>query len=212
MALVAEFLILITIFILIINVYLYFKGFVKNNKAFKIFTLYLLLTGVIQVITLYVGKILHKPNLFLSHFYFVLQFVFLSFFYSKLLKTKLVIYVLIPILGFLTWQYVNSLDLFFKYNAIGISITQGILIIYSILYLYICLQGESTFLIINVGLFLYLVSSTLIFASGNLVFNLSISDSMNFILINTNRILYFLFQILIFIEWRKNYYKKIPRS
>ncbi len=200
-----------TIFLLILNAYFYFKGFIENNKAFKIFTIYLFLTCVIQLITLYVGKFLHKPNLFLSHFYLVVQFIFLSIFYKELLKNKWITYLIIPFLGFLTYQYIEDPSLFFRYNAIGISITQGVLIIYSIIYLYRCLQGQNLFLIINVGLFLYLISSTLIFASGNLIFNLDISESMNYLLINTNRILYFLFQILIFIEWRKNYYKKIHR-
>ncbi len=174
--------------------------------------MYLVFICLIQLITIFIGKILHKPNLFLSHFYFIIQFGFLSFFYKQLLNTKLVTYVLIPVTCFLTYQYIIDQDLLHRYNAIGISITQGLLIVYSIIYLYRCLQGQSLFLIVNVGVLLYLVSSTLIFASGNLVFNLNISDSMNYLLINANRILYFLFQILIFIEWRKNYYKKIHRS
>ncbi len=194
------------------NVLLYFKSFIKEDKAFKVFTIYLLLICLIQLTTMFIGKVLHKPNLFLSHFYFIIQFVFLSLFYKELLKSKLVIYILLSILGTLTYQYIDDPEIFFRYNTIGISITQSILIVYAIVYLYRCLQGENLFLIVNVGLFLYLVSSTLIFASGNLIFNLNISDSMNFLLINTNRILYFLFQILIFIEWRKNYYKKIPKS
>jgi len=197
---------------LIINIFLYFKSFIQEGKAFKIFTIYLLLICLVQLATMFVGKILHKPNLFLSHFYFVIQFVFLSFFYKELLKNKLILLVLIPVFGFLMYQYIDDSSLFYRYNAIGISITQGVVIIYSIVYLYKCLQGQSSFLIVNVGLLLYLVSSTLIFASGNLIFNLNISESMNYLLINTNRILYFLFQILIFIEWRKNYYKKIHRS
>ncbi len=182
------------------------------NKVFKIFTTYLVVMCLIQLITLFVGKIMHKPNLFLSHFYFITQFILLSFFYAELLRNKLLLYFCLPVLGFLTYQYIEDPSLFYRYNAIGISITQGVLIIYSIIYLYRCLLGQNLFLIINVGLFLYLISSTLIFASGNLIFNLDISESMNYLLINTNRILYFLFQILIFIEWRKNYYKKIPKS
>jgi len=191
---------------------LYFKSFIYEDKAFKIFNIYLSLICAVQLATMFVGKILHKPNLFLSHFYFIIQFGFLSFFYNELLKNKLVLYILTPIIIFLLYQYIDEPNLFYRYNVIGISLTQSILVIYSIIYLYRCLQGENKFLIINVGLFLYLVSSTLIFASGNLIFNLNISESMNYLLINTNRILYFLFQILIFIEWRKNYYKKIHRS
>ncbi len=201
-----------TITFLIFNTFLFLKSFIKFGRAFKVLSCYLFFVSLIQLATIFVAKILHKPNLFLSHFYFISQFIILSIFYRILLKNKFILYLLLPIFGVLTYQYIDDPDIFFRYHAIGISITQSILIVYAIVYLYRCLQGENLFLIVNVGLFLYLVSSTLIFASGNLIFNLNISDSMNFLLINTNRILYFLFQILIFIEWRKNYYKKIPKS
>lgn len=117
-----------------------------------------------------------------------------------------------PIFLFLGYQYASDSNMFFRYNAIGIAITQILLVVYSVVYFYHSLRGKVKFIIVNIGLLLYLISSTLIFASGNLVFNVNISESMNFLLVNLKRVLYFIFQILIFIEWRKNYYKKTLRS
>ena len=203
---------ILTNLFLIINSFIYFKSFTKFGKAFQIFSIYLVLMCVIQLLAIFYGKYLHKSNLFLSHFYFILQFVILSFFYYFLFKKKIVLLLMIPVFFFLGYQYFLDHSIVFKYNTIGIALTQLILIIYSILYLYRSLNGEAEFLIVNIGLFLYLISSTLIFASGNLVFNEKISEALNFLLVNLKRILYFVFQILIFIEWRKNYYKKTLRS
>jgi hypothetical protein len=87
-------------------------------------------------------------------------------------------------------------------------ITHAILVLYALLYFYKSLSGKGEFLIVNVGVFFYLLSSTLIFASGNLVFNLNVSKSVVDILIQVNVDLYLVFQILIFIEWYRNYRKK----
>ena len=203
---------IITTLFLIFNTLFYLICFKKKKKVFRIFCLYLILMSGVQILSIFIGKVLHKPNLFLSHFYFISQFLILSFFYYHLLKSKIVFLIIIPVFLFLGYQYLFDHSLVNKYNVIGIALTQLILMIYSILYLYRSLNGEAEFLIVNIGLFLYLISSTLIFASGNLVFNEKISEALNFLLVNLKRILYFVFQILIFIEWRKNYYKKTLRS
>ncbi len=203
---------LITIVFLIINMGCYLKSFARKSKAFKIFTIYLVSMSIIQVSSTFLGKILHQENLFLSHYFFIAQFLFLSLFYKELLKSKYIIGVLIFGLIYIIYQYFDDPNLYFKYNAIGITITQSIIVIYTIIYFYKSLAINNKFIVINIGVFLYLTSSTLIFASGNLIFNLKISEAMNYLLININRILYFVFQILIFIEWRKNYYKKTLKS
>jgi len=189
----------------VVNLTLFFKSFARNNKAFKFFNIYLLLIAIVQILTIYIGQILHKPNLFLSHFYFIFQFIFLSLFYFELLQLKLVKTFLFAVMALLVFQYFEHPELFFKYNALGMSLTQMILVFYSILYFYKSLSGKGEFVIVNIGIFFYLLSSTLIFASGNLVLNLDISEATQFTLINVNRILILVFQILIFIEWYRNY-------
>jgi len=187
----------------VVNVVLFLKSFIRNDKAFKIFAIYLTTIVVVQLVSIYVAKVLHKPNLYLSHIYFISQFIFLSYFYFELLKFKWIKIVLIIIMGFLGYQYINEPGIFFKYNSLGMAITHAIIVIYAVLYFYKSLDGKRKFIIGNIGIFLYLLSSTLIFASGNLVFNFS--EKINYILIDTNRILIFVFQILIFVEWYRNY-------
>ena len=196
--------VLLTIFYAV-NTTLYLKGFIRNNKAFKLFAIYLIAILIIHSLTFFIGKVLHKPNLFLSHFYFIIQFVLLSLFYAELLRTQIIRGLLLLCLGLLTIQYIVYPEIFFEYNAIGMSITQALLVLYSIIYFYRSLGLGKEFIIVNVGIFFYLLSSTLIFASGNLVLNLDISTETKFTLINVNRSLIFIYQLLIFIEWYRNY-------
>jgi uncharacterized membrane protein len=108
------------------------------------------------------------------------------------------------------YQFVIDPELFFRYNSIGASVMQSIIIIYSLIFFYRSISGTSEFLIVNIGIFLYLLSSALIFVSGNVVLDLDISEDTRFLLINVNRVLILVFQILIFVEWRKNYFRKKP--
>jgi hypothetical protein len=193
---------------LLINAILYLSTFKRQNAAYKIFCIYLCLISVVELATVFVAKILHQNNLFLSHFYFVFQFIILSFFYAELIKTKWIKYMIIPIGFLIVYQFIDDPELFYKYNPIGTSIMQSAIVIYSLIYLYRSLSGKSQFLIVNIGIFLYLLSSALIFVSGNLVLDLDISENTRFLLINVNRVLILVFQILIFVEWWKNYSRK----
>lgn len=203
----------IGISILFVNSIIYAKALRFKSKAFKIFTIFLVSTLLIQIILALLSRVFHKPNLFLSHIFLIVQFTFLSLFYEKLLKNRLIIYILFGGLIFLIIQYLNNLELLKVYNALGITITQTTIVIYSIIYFYKSLNKKAPeFLIVNIGLLIYLISSTLIFASGNLAFNIKIPMNTYKLLFKANGILYIIFQILIFIEWRKNYYKKTLRS
>ena len=178
----------------------------NKNKAYRIFTLYLITMALVQLGAFYVGRGgLGKPNLYFSHFYHISQFFLLSIFYFQLLQKKIVKIFMIPVALFLIFQFVYDPGIFLVYNPLGMTITQTILVIYAILYLYKTLQGKSEFIITNIGLLVYLLSSTLIFASGNLVLNLEIPEKTKFLLINVNRILVVVFQVLLLIEWWQNY-------
>ncbi|WP_443633718.1 hypothetical protein ABXT64_02015 [Candidatus Marifrigoribacter sp. Uisw_064] len=85
------------------------------------------------------------------------------------------------------------------------AITQTFIVIYSLLYFYKSLSGKNEFILVNIGLFFYLLSSTLIFASGNLVFDLSIREQVSRLLNIINAVLYLVFQLLIFVEWWRNH-------
>jgi len=190
---------------------LYLRSFDRNNKAFKIFTCYILAIGIIQVLSRIVIKVFYfESNLFLSHYYFILQFVLLSLFYHQLLNKRWIFYILGIVLVLLAAQYMGEPGLYYRYNSIGMFATQVTLVMYALIYMYQGLAGRKQFTIVNVGIFFYLLSSSLIFASGNLVFDINVPESFSDLLVEINKVLYLLFQILIFTEWYQNYRKPKP--
>lgn len=197
----------VAVFLSLLVAFIYLISFVRNNKAYKLFAAYLILISIVQFGAYYTGRgWLHKPNLHFSHFYYIIQFIFLSAFFWELLKQKTILWVAGLVFLFLSYQYIDDPSIFYRYNALGMALTHTILVLYAIFYLFKSLTGQGEFLIVTVGLFIYLLSSTLIFASGNLLYE--VSKETHLILINTNRILYLLFQVLLIIEWFKNY--RIP--
>ncbi|MCW9038451.1 hypothetical protein, partial [Altibacter sp.] len=150
----------ITIYLSVIYPIFYILGFSKNNKTYKIFTLYLIAIALVQI-SLRLHKYVYpsQPNLYLFVYYFVSQFIFLSLFYYQLLKQKWILFVGGATLLFIGVQYMVTPDMYFRYNPIGASITQGLLVFYSLLYFYRSLSGKKEFLIVNVGIFFYLLSS-----------------------------------------------------
>ncbi|MAN59903.1 MAG: hypothetical protein CMC08_08740 [Flavobacteriaceae bacterium] len=194
-----------SILFLVINTVLYLLRWKNADRAFRIFTLYLVAMTMVQLISSYVASVLHQNNLYMFHFYFVLQFVILSIFYANLLRAQRVLWVLFAVLGFLAFEYVRTPRVFFEYHPSGVSITQGILVLYGILYLYRNISGNGKLIYLNTGIFLYLLTSVLVFASGNLVFNVNISLNAIMAINSINDIAYFIFQLFIFYEWFKNY-------
>jgi len=188
------------------NIAIYLSRYKQNNDAYKIFALYLLVIGVNQFISIIVGSGFHQNNLLHFHVYFIAQFVMLTFFYVELLKRRWLYIILAAVGIFLAYQYIMNPEMLFRYNPLGVVITQGLLVIYALIYFYKFLRGEDEFIIVNIALFFYLLSSILIFASGNLVFNMEIITEEGYdLLLNLNRVLYFAFQILILIQWWKTY-------
>ncbi|UUC47323.1 hypothetical protein [Flavobacterium cerinum] len=187
-----------------INLLLYLKSYRREEKAFKIFTLYLLVIAIIQFFTsLLKNKGIH--NLFLSHFYFILQMVFLSFFYLEILETKMqrriVRSCLIGCLVVLGMQYLTDKEQFFRFNLFEIFITSYLIIIYSMFHFYNLLNKEKRYYYCNTGVLMYLFGSTVLFLSGNLINTLQL-EFRNIVWL-LNAWLVVIYQIFIFIEWRK---------
>ncbi len=200
-------------FILLINTIVYIKSFSFKREAFNIFCVYLLIMLIVTLLTTYYQS-QKINNLFLSHYYFLSQFILLSLFYRFILKNKkarvLIDVNLVLIVFFLIFQYIMNISLYNIFNLTEVVVTSIPLIIYSIIFFYNNLSNITKFIYINIGVFIYLLCSTLLFASGNLMVKLD--PLINKIVWIVNAAFYILFQILIFIEWRKNYYKKIHRS
>ena len=155
--------------LLLINIILYIKCFSNKSKTLNVFIFYLIFIGAIQLISniLFFKKI---DNLFLSHFYFIGQYLFLSILYLRILKSNLyktVIKILIySITSIILIQYTISDNLFHKFNLFEVILCSLPLILYSVFFFSETLGGkDKRFLYINSGILIYLISSTLLFSA-----------------------------------------------
>ena len=194
------------VILLFINVVLFTRSYFKfkNDKAITYFIIYLFITLCVLSTSIIIIDIFKKRNnLFLSHFYFIFQFIFLSLFYKELFTKRQGVWVNITFLivgTILIIQYSINPSLFFKFNLLEIFITSFPLVIYSIIHLYNSLSSPGKYMYINAGVLIYLAASTLIFILGNLinVVDRPLQTNIWFI----NKILYVGYLILILIEWR----------
>ncbi len=194
-------------FILFINLLIYSKGYRYNKSvAFKVFIFYLIITLAIQLISTYLRSF-KIPNLYLSHYYFIGQFILFSLFFKQLLKKKLhkkgitlCLIIVLTVLGIYYFLYPSN---YYKFNVFEIIITSIPLIIYSIFFFVQKIEdADKKYIYIVSGFFLYILCSTLLFTTGN------ITAEIKKIIWEINSLLYVTFQVLIFVEWYKNFRKK----
>jgi hypothetical protein len=196
--------------ILLINCVLFIRSFDKQVKALKFFVPYLVAILIIQVVSTILGR-LKIPNIYFSHYYFIIQFILLSLFYSQVFISrtikKIVLLAMIPVLLGIGIQYFFDPGLYFRFNLIEIIVLTTPLIVYSFLFLVQTLSNpKKEFIYINSGVLLYLLCSTLIFSSGNIMQTLP--ENINEMVWTANAFLYLVYQVLIFIEWYKHFRKK----
>jgi hypothetical protein len=181
----------------------------KRPRSVYIFTFYLLVMIVIQFFTNYLSNI-GQNNLYLSHYYFIFQFILLSLFYLEIINNsyqRKIIKIAIPFcLVVLGIQYFFNNDLYEKFNLLEIFITSFLLIIFSMFHFYNILNEKKRYYYLNTGILLYLFGSTVLFMSGNLISRLDLALSK--IVWILNLLLYIVYQIFILLEWREIFYKK----
>ncbi len=190
---------------------LYLIGFLKNRKAYKIFTFYII--GVLLID--YIGSNLYKwfkiYNIFMQHFYELFQFVILSYFYSLILKTKsqlFTVYILLIILPvFLLTRYILNPQMFFEYSLLETYLTTMPLIIYSSMHLYNNLGEKYDFYYINLGLLFYLFTSTFIFLIYKLVLVFEF-DEFGDVMVDINILLQYIKFGFFFYQWKLLYFNK----
>lgn len=195
---------------MLINLVLFLIQFKKLTKAFRIFTLYLFVISIIQLTSSYYSRN-GMNNLFLSHFYFLLQFILLSFFYYTILKVHLqrqwvlIGLVICPLL--IGIQYYLEPSLFWGFNLLEIFITSFLIVIYTMFHFYNILNESKEYYYLNTGIFIYVLGSTVLFLSGNILSTLDKSFGKNIWFLNG--LLYVIYQVYIFIEWKKIKNKQI---
>lgn len=194
---------LISTSILLINLILYLKRFSVFSKAFKVFCVYLIYISIIQITTITLNR-LGIHNVFLSHFYFIIQFLILSVFFLEVIKSsflkKVISFTIGGVVLALSYQYFKTPDIFFRFNTLEIALTSFPLIAYSFFFFIEKItDSEKKFIYIISGFFLYMLCSTLLFITGN------ISSSIKEYIWLFNAFLYLTYQLLIFIEWYKHF-------
>lgn len=186
--------------LLLINTFLSYRKWKKYKvKAMMVFTLYSFLMLVVQISSK-VLFLLNTNNIFLSHFYFILQFVTLSYFYYILLKNRLqqkviLFFTVIASLALII-EYSVSPKTFFTFNLLEIFITSLPIIVYATFHLYNLLNESKKFYYISLGILIYLFGSTVIFLTGNLF--LALDSNYLFRLVwSFNVYLYVMYQLFI---------------
>ena len=192
-----------------INFILFFIKMRKISRAILVFTLYLLSILIIQITSVYLRS-QSTNNLYLSHYYFILQFIFLSIFYLEIINNtfqRKVIKISVPIcLITLGIQYYFNNDLLVKFNLFEIFITSFLIIIFSMFHFYNILNEKRKYYYLNTGILLYLFGSTVLFISGNLITRLDLAPSKIVWILNS--FLYIIYQFFILLEWREIFLNK----
>ncbi len=185
---------------LTVNIFIFFLFLFKRGRVFKIYAIYLLfiLIGeIVSKVMIYRGF----ENIAMSHYYFILQFLLLSLFYLELIHVKtqrrIIQYLLLIIPLFLGIQYFMEPDLIYKFNIIEVFITSFTLIIYATFHFYNMLSSNKVFYYINSGILVYLLGSTIIFLSGNiLIIKVDpLNHFLNVVHINVTLYIFYLFMI-----------------
>ena len=151
---------------------------------------------------------INQDNLFLSHYYFIGQFLILSLFYHSISKSiffkKTILVVIIYVLVMLFSVFGDTFNQN-QFNILEVLFTSVPIIIFAIFFFIENMDKKRKYILINSGLFMYLISSTFLYSLGNLI------NSSNSLFKKTiwelNGFIYIILQILIFIEWYKNFRK-----
>lgn len=194
---------------------LYFIGFFKKGKTYKIFTVYIF--GVLLID--YIGSNLYKwfkiHNIFIFHFYDLFQFVLLSFFFSTLLQTRKQIKILyttfIILLSFLSLRYIVNPKMFFEYSLLESYLTTMPIIVYATMHLYNNLGKRADFYYANLGLLFYLFTSTFLFLHYELMTLLNVNEYYKNI-VNINIVLQYIKFGFFFYQWKIIYFNSNDRN
>ena len=191
------------LFFLFFNTFLFIRKKEIHKDVSKVFLLYLVSLSLIELACHIIGILKPNSNFFISHFYFIFQFTFLSYLYSKLIRDKLfnkiiaiVYFSQILILGYM---YVSNPSLFWKFNEYEIIATSLISVFYALCFIYKEIDKVHYYYNFSIGLILYLLCSISIFLYGNLELVLIEDPYIDIWIFNT--IFYIVFQFMIFREY-----------
>ncbi len=167
---------------------------------------------VIEVFCHVIGFLDPGANIFISHFYFNIQFVLVTGFFVLLFQKsksiqKYLIIISTVVLCLIGLSYLMGYYSFWEFNLLEIGLTSLILVSYIIFYFYVNFENAKVpFYLFFGGLAVYLISSSLIFLTGNVELVFIEKPLVDIWVLNS--ILYIIFQYFVFQELN-NFKKKI---
>lgn len=193
----------IGLFFLIFNAIIFNTNKVVRNNVSNVFLMYLISLAIIEISCHAVGILFPSSNLFISHFYFGFQLVFLSVFFYSLITNQFVRNLIVAIavlqLSYLTYVYVTKSELFWTFNTYEIVSSSFILIVYAVYFIFNNVDLVHKYFNFSIGLILYLACSIAIFLSGKL--ELVICEKPYIDIWFFNSLFYIVFQFFIFREF-----------
>lgn len=208
---------LIGLLFLLSNAIRFYKTCKNRDVLYRIITVYLILLFFVELLCNIIGFLHPNSNFFLSHYYFIFQFVTLNLFFyksfsGKLLKQIMVI-VFVSVLLFLGYQYYDKPSIYWEFNLAEVALTSIPLLFYALYFIVSNLKTDkqSYFYFCN-GLIIYITSSAGIFLSGN-TDSVMLTEPFIIDFWFFNSLFYILYQFLIYKEWKVlNFRRKTKRK
>ena len=191
------------LFFLFFNTFLFLRKKEIHNQVSKVFLMYLVSLCLIEGACHVIGILKPNSNFFISHFYFIFQFTFLSYLYHKLIGSnfisKIILFVYLIQMTILAVMYIFDPSLFWRFNEYEIIATSFILVVYAFYFIYKEMDKVHYYYNFSIGLILYLLCSVSIFLYGNLELVLIENPHIDIWIFNS--VFYIIFQFMIFREY-----------
>ena len=194
---------LLGLFFLFFNTFLFLRKKEIHKHVSKVFIIYLVSLCIIETACHIIGILEPNSNFFISHFYFIFQFTFLSYLYYTLFESKsfkkTIIVIYISQIIVLAYMYYTDASLFWKFNHYEIIATSLILVFYALYFIYKEFDKVHFYYNFSIGLIMYLLCSISIFLYGNFELVLLEDPYIDIWIFNT--IFYIIFQYMILREY-----------
>ncbi len=204
-----DFLIYSGYLILLIDLVLYSISFFRKEKANVFLVSYLAFIFLIQI-SMEILYSLKMNNLFLVNSFFIGQMILLGLFYNSILHIKVqkqfVKISLVLALLVLTMQFIKTPEEFLKFNLFEITLTSLLIVVFALIHFYNMLTENKTYYYVNMGIMIYLLSSTVLYIIGNLTSVLN--NDVKYLSWQLNAFLNIVYYLFILYEWKVSFSKK----
>lgn len=200
----------INIVTLLLCFFLFVSKWSKNNRAFKVITLYMCFVSIIQIIFRLTFDF-SINNWVITNFFSIGQMFFMTYFFLLILKSALFIKIIKSFFIFYYLstfiQYCFNYEILFKINEFGSFVSSLFIIIYSLFFLYENLNKKQLFYYFIIGGTLYHFGSFAVFLTANIFFAKNLY--LGLIIYNLHTFLAIVFSCFVFYEYKINFSSKV---